>query len=272
MAKILNDKYYTPIPLANRLIDKVIEVIGKENITEVVEPSAGNGSFYNILKEKFANVKVSAFDIQPETEGIIKADYLTLTEQYKKGRLYIGNPPFGTHNWTSYNFYKKNIVNGDYIAYIQPISQLNNKIKFYHFDLIYSEDLGVIDYSGVNLHCCFNIWKRPKSLKFNPKPNVKLKEVTIKEYRRGGSYTLDTIDTNFDYCMCNFGNGSFGNTPSYIGEYAQELYFYCHNKEKVELLKSLLERETIRRYCHSIAAKKMSMAKFYLYLKENGFE
>ena len=44
--------------------------------------------------------------------------------------------------------------------------------------MIYSEDLGVQDYSGVKLHCCLNIYKRnPKGL--NNKITFKLKDVKI---------------------------------------------------------------------------------------------
>ena len=42
--KLDNDKYYTPIDLAKKCIDKTFEIIGKENITEIIEHSAGNGS------------------------------------------------------------------------------------------------------------------------------------------------------------------------------------------------------------------------------------
>ena len=68
--KIENDKYYTPKDLAKRLIDKTFEIIGKENITEIIEPSAGNGSFSS-------QMDCIAYDIKPEAPGIIKQDYLT---------------------------------------------------------------------------------------------------------------------------------------------------------------------------------------------------
>ena len=45
--KINLDKYYTPVKLANYCYDKVIELIGEENIGDIVEPSVGNGSFFN---------------------------------------------------------------------------------------------------------------------------------------------------------------------------------------------------------------------------------
>ena len=47
MSKIENDKYYTPISLANYCWDKVLEVIGEENISEIIEPSCGDGAFYH---------------------------------------------------------------------------------------------------------------------------------------------------------------------------------------------------------------------------------
>ena len=45
MAKINLDKYYTSKELAKYCIDKTLEVIGENNISEIIEPSAGNGAF-----------------------------------------------------------------------------------------------------------------------------------------------------------------------------------------------------------------------------------
>lgn len=70
--KINLDKYYTPVKLANYCYDKVIELIGEENITEIVEPSVGDGSFFNhpITKRK----PITGIDIEPEiyVENVIK--------------------------------------------------------------------------------------------------------------------------------------------------------------------------------------------------------
>ena len=73
MSKIQDDKYYTPIELANYCIDKCIEVIGLENIKDVIEPSCGNGSFFHhsVLKPSLG------IDIKPEMSGAIVGDFLT---------------------------------------------------------------------------------------------------------------------------------------------------------------------------------------------------
>lgn len=219
MAKINNDKYYTPIDLAACCINKTYEIIGKENISEIIEPSAGNGSFSN-------QIDCIAYDIEPEHKDIIKQDYLTLELSYKKGRLIIGNPPYGRCLNLAQKFYKKSIELGDYIAFILPISQLNNSNSMYEFDLIYSEDLGKKDYSGINLHCCFNIYKRnPNGL--NKHKIKKLKDITI--IRQDSKKYNDIL--NYDIRMCHWGNGSAGKILKENEHYSAEYKIIIHNKE-----------------------------------------
>lgn len=218
MAKIKNDKYYTPVSLANYCWDKVLEIIGEENISEVIEPSVGSGSF---LQHPKAFVHF-AYDIEPECQSdttiIIKDDYLSQDINYLWGRLVVGNPPYGSRLSLAQKFFKKSIEIADYVAFILPISQLNNTNFMYEFDLIYSEDLGMQHYTDRDLHCCFNIYKRPENGELNKKPIVKLKDITI--YRQDcNGYS----DKEFDIRMCYWGDGSAGKIlkegESYSGEY-----------------------------------------------------
>ena len=266
--KIKNDKYYTPKELARELILTTVNLIGIANISEIIEPSAGNGSFSSLIPPCIA------YDIEPEAEGIIKADFLELDLGYKKGRLFIGNPPFGKSNSLSVKFYNKCVREGDYIAFIQPISQYKNNLQMYSFDLVYSQDLGLVEYSSRELHCCFNIYTRPKN-GLNPKPDYTLKDVTLIEHRRkseGHTYVTaknKEIKPNYDYALCNWGNGSLGKVPEYVGQYAQEIYVYIHNKKYLEQIKQLLSYDVIRAYVSSVSASKISVARLYKYLKEN---
>lgn len=198
--KIELDKYYTPLDKAKYCIDKVYEIIGENNISEVIEPSAGNGSFSLQVP-----TTCRAYDIEPEHESIIKQDFLTLNVEYLCDRLIIGNPPFGSRMNLAQKFFKKSIELGDYVAFILPISQLWNTNSLFEFDLIYSEDLGKVKYSGRILHCCFNIYKRPEN-GLNNRPKNKLNSVSI---TRQDSKGYDGID-NFDIRMCYWGNGSAG--------------------------------------------------------------
>lgn len=157
MAKIDNDAYFTPnnvVELGWKLIDKYI---GLDNITEIIESSAGAGAW---LRNDL-NVPFFSYDINPQAEGIEQQDFLELALDYKAGRLIGFNPPFGSRNNLSRKFYKKAVGVADYIVFVQPISQLNNPVSLYEFDLICSVDLGTQHYTDRNLHCCLNIWKRP---------------------------------------------------------------------------------------------------------------
>ena len=259
MAKIENDKYYTPVDLAKYCIDKTFEIIGKENITDIIEPSAGNGSFSNQLD-------CTAYDLYPEGDNIIKQDYLKLDLPYKKGRLIIGNPPYGIKNTLSVKFYKKAVELGDYIAFILPITQLNNNQQMYEFDLIYSEDLGNQLYSNIKLHCCFNIYKRnPNGL--NKKPNYKLKDVEIKEYRRGkGGWTIPS-DYNYDIAICGWGN--VGDKVEYTGQYVKELYIKIKNAKYKQEVIDLINNTDWEKYLSSITrAKSLNQWQIYKYIKE----
>lgn len=221
MGKINNDKYYTPVELAKYCINKTINAIGKENISEFLEPSAGNGSFSKNIPNCIA------YDIEPEHEDIIKQDFLELTVDYKIDRLIIGNPPFGEHMSLAQKFYKKAINIADYIAFILPISQLNNQNSLYEFDLIYSEDLGTHVYTDRELHCCFNIYKRPKGNKINKKKRDKLKDITI---IRQDSKKYNTTN-EYDLRLCYWGDGSAGKILKENEKYAAEYKIIIHNQK-----------------------------------------
>lgn len=264
LAKIKNDKYYTPPDLAEYIVNKTKEVIGKENITEYIEPSAGAGVFLNYLEKE--KVPYLAYDIEPEDNRIIKQDFLTLDLEYKKGRCIISNPPFGRGNSLSMAFYKKAIKLGDYISFISPISQYKNNVQLYDFDLIYSEDLGIRLYSNRELHCCFNIYKRPKS-GLNKKPNYKLKDVKIIEYRRDGRDIA--IPSGYDYAMGSFGAGCVGKPIYNTGQYALECYFYISNLELKDKILHILKGTDWVTLSKGISGTcRLPQWKIYKYLKE----
>lgn len=260
--KIDNDKYYTSDDVVMLCLKEFINTAIENNIqvTETIEPSAGSGAFSSRIQSCIA------YDIEPESENIIRQDFLTLDIPYKKGRLIIGNPPFGKSNSLSVKFFKKSIEIADYIAFIQPISQLNNTLQMYEFDLIKSIDLGETDFSDRKLHCCFNIYKRPDSGVLNTRPNYKLEDVMILEYRRGGKYT---IPEGYDYAMCNWGNGSLGKQPNFVGEFAQEVYIYIKNEKFREEILELLQFDTIRYFVKSVSMKRISVMRLYKYLSDN---
>jgi hypothetical protein len=89
------EKHYTTDYLYNYLKDNILDVFHKEEITEFLENSAGDGRMIDFLKEKY-NLPVLAYDIHNETkrEDIKECNYLKEPIEYKKGRVAFINPPF----------------------------------------------------------------------------------------------------------------------------------------------------------------------------------
>ncbi len=223
MPKINLDKYYTAPEVAKYCVEKIKEIIGTENITEYLEPSAGKGVFLDFLDKPYI-----AYDIEPEGNNIIKQDYLLLDMPYKKGRCVIGNPPFGKGNYTSVKFFKKAITQGDFVSFILPISQLNNNMYMYEFDMIHSEDLGKRIYTDRKIHCVLNIYKRnPKG--YNSKPSFDLKDVRLRGVATGTSRN-DKVPEEYDFSICGFGN--IGTFCEYDGQYCQQIYFTIKDEFK----------------------------------------
>ena len=249
MKKLALDKYYTPPDLALQCINRTFELIGRENIGRIIEPSAGNGSFSNQIEG------CVAFDIEPETTDIIKLDFLALESidfLYEPHTLIIGNPPYGRCLNTAQKFFKQATKFCDYISFILPISQLNIVRSMYEFDLIHSEDLGKRFYTDRWLHCCHNVYVRPASGKLNKKPKSRLADVTIV---RQDSKRYSTVE--YDLRMCYWGDATAGkfleNGESYSGEYKIKI----HNDKLRDEVVSYLRHFDWAGYLNCIAMRKI---------------
>lgn len=219
------DQYYTSEKDMIYCVNKTLDILQENGYTvsEFLEPSAGQGVFSNYLYTSGKNV--IALDIEPKAKGIIEADYLTYNLEYMKDRLIIENPPYGVRLNLARQFYNKSVQIGDYISFILPISQLNNTKTMYKFDLLYSEDLGELIFSGDRkVHCCLNIYVRPKN-GLNKKKSSKLKDVEIvrndsKRYK----------DFEFDIRICRWGDATAGKILKDGETYSSEYKIKIHNE------------------------------------------
>lgn len=285
---IKNDKFYTPIKVANHCWDKVDEIIGLNNIDYIIEPSVGNGSFCQYEKRK-PNLCI---DIEPEIEStndykVIKEDFLKSIIIYKPNSLIIGNFPYGNRNYLAQQFFNKSIHIADYVACILPINQLNNSYSFKGGTLLYSEDLGDKEYSGISLHCCFNIYesqlnhksKNDKIEEENDKiessdikiirhdENVKLylssEDVLLVNSVAGGKHNLNyTMLQDYDLRFVYFGSGCCGKvfdkneeSKTYAGEY--KIKIDDRNKDKQAII-DFIKSYDWNGNCKSISMKRIS--------------
>ena len=224
--KLNLDQYYTSEEDMNYCVNKTLDILQENgySVSEFLEPSAGQGVFSNYLATSGLNV--IAIDIAPKAEDIIVADYLTYDIEYKKDRLIIGNPPYCSKLNLAQKFFKKSINVGDYISFILPISQFNNTQIMYEFDLIYSEDLGELIFSGDRkVHCCLNVYVRPNN-GLNKKKSNKLKDITIV---RQDSKKFKEFD--FDIRMCYWGDATAGKILKNDEHYSAEYKIKIHNED-----------------------------------------
>lgn len=249
--KLNLDQYYTSEEDMNYCVNKTLDILQEHGytISEFLEPSAGNGVFSDYLATSGLNV--IAIDIEPKSEDIIQADYLTYDIKYKKDRLIIGNPPFGSKLSLATKFYNKSVEIGDYISFILPISQLNNTNSMYKFNLLYSEDLGELTFSGNRkVHCCLNIYVRPKN-GLNKRRTSKLKDLEIvrkdsKKYK----------DFDFDIRLCGWG-ASAGRILSEGEIYSAEYKIKIHNDDLREKIIDVLTNADWSRELNSTTAPKI---------------
>ena len=122
----------------------------------------------------------------------------------------------------------------------------------YEFDLIYSVDLGIEHYTDRELHCCFNIYKRPENGELNNRITEKFKDITI--YRQD---CKGYEDKEFDIRMCYWGNGTAGKILEDGEKYSAEYKIKINNKKiKDEVIKVLTSFEW-QSYLKCIAMKKI---------------
>ena len=257
------DQYYTSYEDMEYCVNKawdVIKDLGYE-VSEFLEPSAGEGVFSNYLAT--SGLDVIAIDIEPKGEDIIKADFLTYDLEYKEGRFIIGNPPYGARLNLAQKFYKRAVELGDYIAFILPISQLNNTQFLYEFDLVHSEDLGKLVFSNKKkVHCCLNVYIRTKN-GLNKKIPTKLKDVTIVRQDKKGYE-----DIEFDIRMCYWGDGTAGKILKEGENYSGEYKIIIHNKELKDDIINLLSTIKWKDEIDSVAMRRIKQYHIIQVLKK----
>ena len=157
------DKYYTNI-------NKIKKIIGRLNKNYFyIEPSAGDGAFIEILKEKGCEFK--AYDLAPNHKDIEQKDFFNVTiEKSSKHTktIVIGNPPFGKNSSLAIKFFNHAAsFEVDEIRFIVPktfkkTSVQNRLNKYYHLvktiDLPYKSF--ILDGEEYDVPSCWQIWKR----------------------------------------------------------------------------------------------------------------
>ena len=167
------DKFYTQKEVAKKCFNFLSEKLKIKKEVEFLEPSAGNGSFLDLLEN------YTALDIMPEDERIIKQDFLKY-ETDKNNYITIGNPPFGNRSKLAIDFFNKASLISEVIAFIVPVSfmkwnvQKNLNNDFALIDFMYLEPESFLNNEEpYSVRTVFQIWVK-KNGEYDNGKNLRL--------------------------------------------------------------------------------------------------
>lgn len=168
------DQFFTQPNVAKNCYNSFLKVLKKDNVNIddyiFVEPSAGSGSFYNLLPSNKIGL-----DIMPLHNEVKKQDFLSWKPKDKdKKYLFIGNPPFGYRAWTALSFMNHAANFGDYIGFILPMAfQSEGKgsakhrvkgMKLVHSEIIDSDSFYEPNGKIRKVNALWQIWKKGENI------------------------------------------------------------------------------------------------------------
>ena len=192
------DKFYTIPSVSEKCLDIISSRYKWSEWELVIEPSAGNGSFFlNIPTDNKLGI-----DISPEHPDIIKQDFLTYEPREINGRiLVVGNPPFGHVSSLAIKFFNHASKWADVIAFIVPRTfrriSIHNKLNL-DFHLVFDEDIPLSPCSfdpPMMAKCCFQIWEKLEK---------KRKIIKIETYHN--DFEFKQTEDGADFCLRAYGS------------------------------------------------------------------
>lgn len=160
------DQFYTNPKVARdcyTFLKKHVKQQGKKYY--YVEPSAGDGAFYNCMPP----TRRAGIDLEPKCIGVVKQDFFDYVFPCEEEILTLGNPPFGKNASLAVKFFNRaaSFSQVKSIAFIVPKTfkkvSIQNKLNL-NFHLVKEMELDdesfLKDGQPYRVPCCFQIWER----------------------------------------------------------------------------------------------------------------
>jgi len=202
------DQFYTNTDVSKDCLNILSEYVNLDEFDIHLEPSAGSGSFFNLLERN----KRLGIDISPKTRGVIKMDFLNFTPQSSKKYLVVGNPPFGKISSLAIKFFNKSAEFADCIAFIIPRTfkrvSVQNKLNL-NFKLIYNKDLPLNPCCftpKMSAKCCFQIWKKTPNQRTIVLYDKSHPDFTFMKHGPKDEHNQPTPPTNSDFALKAYGS------------------------------------------------------------------
>jgi hypothetical protein len=173
------DQFYTAPSYAQSFLNRITQTVNLDSYDILLEPSAGSGSFYNLLDPN----KRIGLDLDPKSPGIIQTDFFEWVRPLGKTIATIGNPPFGKNAGLAVKFFNHAAKFSEVIAFIIPrtfrkASIINRLHKKFH--LVYDETVPLNSFlfkgNPYDVWCCAQIWIRKEESR-EPIPVLKVEQV-----------------------------------------------------------------------------------------------
>ncbi len=210
------DQFYTKPEVARHcyefLLGVLADTIGCEDLFWI-EPSAGEGHFYDLLPED----RRVGIDIDPKRDGMIEHDFLTWepfpTVNDPRRTVVVGNPPFGHRARMAMRFFNKAVEMASTIALIVPVQfrkySVHNNLDR-EFQWIAKLDLPTsafytADKPDYRLNAEFQVWTRETAhgfsdMRLRRSPPIRHPDFEMWQYNNT-EQALKVFDNDFDFAV-----------------------------------------------------------------------
>ena len=269
------DQFFTKEDVAQQCVKELKSLYNFDDFDALIEPSAGTGSFVKLQpSDKRVAIEIDHDLCEANAEYICK-DFFDYSppEEWRK-ILVLGNPPFGTQNKLSVDFFNHAASFADVIAFIIPRTwnkqSIHNRLneKFHlkkSFDL--SEDCFYGD-KATNVKCCFQIWERSSVSREKEKKTLSHDDWTFLPYVKGKN-DLEPPQ-GADFVVLAYGSNP-GQTSSDLYQWRPKSVHFI--KSKIGKKKLMERLSTLDYSCANNSARQSSLCKtdlVRLYMEKYG--
>jgi len=257
------DQFFTKKDIVIQCLIELEFYYKLEDFDIIIEPSAGQGSFVKMLPaNKRIAIELDNELCEQNKEYRCMSFFNYICEVTDENILVIGNPPFGTQNKLSVDFFNHAAQFADVIAFIIPKTwnkqSIHNRLNE-NFHLVKSVDLPEDCFygdKGTNVKCCFQIWKFSEEKRIPEKKILSHKDWDFLSYVK----TNDDLEPpkNADFVVLAYGSNS-GQVSTDLFQWRPKSVHFI--KSKINK-KELMERLSVLDYsCANDSARQSSLCK-----------
>lgn len=219
------DQFYTNPEYAQQFYSKIESLIDLSGVDIILEPSAGNGSFFNLMDLS----KRVGIDVDPKDPSIIKQDFFDYMPPSGKQIITVGNPPFGKNSNLAIKFFNRAAIFSDVIAFILPRtfrkdSVINRLDKYFHllYEEIVPDNSFIFNDNAYDVWCCAQIWIRKNELR--PK-------IEIKSFKQVEEYFVIVEPEDADFSIQRVGGKAGHIRTSDFKSYSKQSHYFIKQKD-----------------------------------------